>query len=328
MVEIISENLKVHLGADLFVDDIRQAVKDVAKRDYPELDLDKIPPIIVPQFFLAQNPEAIHYEKYIEELKNLKGEIDVNEDNQLKENLMHFEGELERLKVLKRVKQLEHVIGECAEKKVYNFLKDCIRNTEVLVVNNFKIMELKDLDEIGQEFEKDFFILNLTKRYILSLEVKANCNDKSLKSAWSQAENCKDLINKWVGSDLSEENGWSFFCVAYFQRNPDNFTFCDNCAKYIILGDEFKDKFEKMTSDIPTPPVGTDTKAREEFKNVATNLLFFASSEPVATPRRITEEIVKYPYCFCIHLGTYALKQSDLALGASVDRGGQESLCI
>ena len=221
ITKTITENLKVHLGADQFVYDIRKAVTDIAKRDYPELDSNVIPPIFVPQFFLAKHPEALNYERYIEELKVLEASINLSEENN------------------QRVKQLNQIIGECAEKKVYTFLKECIEDEEVLVVNNFKVMELQDLDEIAEDFEKDFFILNLTKRYMMSLEVKANCNNKNLESAWTQSENCKDLINKWVGADLSEENGWSFFSIAYFQNNPDNFSFCDNCADYIIVGEEY-----------------------------------------------------------------------------------------
>ena len=116
-------------------------------------------------------------------------------------------------------------------------------------------MKLKNLDEIAEDFEKDFLIFNLTKRYILSLEVKTDCNSKNLESAWSQIKNCRNLIDKWCGADLTQENGWKFYSAMYFQRNSEKFSFCEKCARYIIIGEaELKDKFNKMTNDdIPDP---------------------------------------------------------------------------
>ena len=194
---------------------------------------------------------------------------------------------------LKEVDELEHIVGEYAEKSAYLFLKDCIMDDEVLVINNLRIMTMKDLDDIAEEFEKDFLILNLTKRFIMSLEVKAYCNETSLKSAKSQLNGCKNLIEKWC-SDLSAmKNGWSFYSVIYFQHKPKNFNFCDKCSKYIIFGDEFKDKFSEIINEMPSPPLNTDTKARYEFKKVAKYFLFFLSYEPVVTPARITGAVAK-----------------------------------
>ena len=74
--------------------------------------------------------------------------------------------------------------GDKAEKKLYNFLQASLQNEEVVVINNFKIMTLQDLDKIAVDKEKDFVVFNLTKRYIMSLEVKSSCN-KNLNSAVS-----------------------------------------------------------------------------------------------------------------------------------------------
>ena len=65
---------------------------------------------------------------------------------------------------LKEVDELEHIVGEYAEKSAYLFLKECIMDDEVLVINNLRIMAMKDLDDIAEDFEKDFIILNLTRR--------------------------------------------------------------------------------------------------------------------------------------------------------------------
>ena len=199
--------------------------------------------------------------------------------------------EQELVKSLSRVLDLEHIVGEFAEKEIYQFLKDCIEDEEVVVINNLKIMTLRDLDELATDFEKDFVILNLTKRFIMSLEVKSNCNEGSLKSALSQTNGCKELIDKWCGSELTEENGWSFYSTIYFQQKCEEFSFCEDCARYIFFGEEFKEKFTQITKTIPRPPSCTDEKAREEFKWIVKCLLFLASYELIVTPAMITGEV-------------------------------------
>ena len=44
---------------------------------------------------------------------------------------------------------------------------------------------------------------------------------------------------------------------------------------------------------MPDPPPGTDTKARKEFKIVVKSLLFLVSYEPITTPAKITDKVVK-----------------------------------
>ena len=285
----ISDNFRVHLGSDCYVYDVKKAVQDVSKRDYPQFELTKIPPTFIPSFFLSKCPEALDYEKYINELKILREKIENEAENPEIDQLP----EPELINQSKRVKQLEHVIGELAEKQVYSFLKECIIDEEVVVINNFQVMTVEDLDEIATDFEKDFVILNLTKRFIMSLEVKANCNEKSLRSACKQTNGCKDLIETWCGADLTEENGWFFLSAVYFQSKPEDFSSCENCAKFLIFGDEFVDKYNRINENIPYPMPDTEHNAREEFKNIIYYLLFLASFEPVITPRQITNELVK-----------------------------------
>ena len=153
-------------------------------------------------------------------------------------------------------------------------------------------MTLRDLDELASDFEKDFVILNLTKRFIMSLEVKSNCNEVSLKSARSQIDGCKALIDKWCGSELTEENGWSFYSAIYFQQKTEEFSFCEHCTKYLFFGEEFKEKFTQITKTIQTPHSCTDEKARQEFIRIVKALLFMASYEPIVTPVKITDEVV------------------------------------
>ena len=133
-------------------------------------------------------------------------------------------------------------------KKVYKFLKKCIQDKETIVVNNFKIMTLQDLDKIkndksSKDLEKDFVIFHLKKRAIISLEIKYKYRAKSLQQAIHQGNSCKDIISKWCGGDLSEGNDWRFFSVVYFDVKSEATTFCNYCSKFIIVGNEFEQKF-------------------------------------------------------------------------------------
>jgi hypothetical protein len=156
------------------------------------------------------------------------------------------------------------------------------------------MMKIEDLEEVALDFEKDFLILNLTKRYIFCLEVKGSCHQISLEKGKQQLDNAKTLIEKWC-SELAEENGWKYFSAIYFheERKKKDFSFCENCAKFIIFGNNFIEQFKLITGGIPAPPRKTEAKAREEFIIMAQHLIFLAAYEPVVTPMKTTEEVVK-----------------------------------
>ena len=212
--------------------------------------------------------------------------------------------ELELLNIFRKIEALNgkisNVNGERAEKKVYKYLQKCIKDKETVIVNNFKIMTVPnqaeiDNDKPAQEVEKDFVIFHLKKRAIISMEIKYKYTGKTLDKAIQQTKNCKDLILKWCKGELLKENGWKFFSVPCFDQISDDQKplFCQECSKFVIIGDEFGQKFPRILEDIPEPLSGTEAKAREEFKGIVKILLFLASAEPVITPRRITPEVVK-----------------------------------
>ena len=290
-----------NLGANEQIRDIKKAVESVGNRDYPELNHDKIPPIYVPEVFIAQYPEAIDYEKYIKQLKSMSETFDFAkaEAIRIKVENCHKRGrdpelsdeEKEMLGIFRRIDVVKRILGEYAEKEAHQYLKSCIDTDEVIVINHHKIMKLEDLDMVATNFEKDFLILNLTKRLIFNLEVKANCHEHSLESSRKQLGNSKELIDEWCGANLTEKNGWQFFSAIYFQGTSQEVHLCNNCQRYIIFGNQFKEKFKKMTESIPM--FSDHSSAREEFKEVVTYMLFLASYEPVITPAKTTEEVEK-----------------------------------
>ena len=103
------------------------------------------------------------------------------------------------------VKSLPSVKGEKAEKKVYEAIEKYFSNSneEFLVLYNLMFMGLLTARDYLPE-EKDFIIINLTKRYIMPLEVKTNFNMPSLRKAMKQIKNAIELINDWLGGDFKE----------------------------------------------------------------------------------------------------------------------------
>ena len=97
------------------------------------------------------------------------------------------------------VKNLSSVKGEMAEKKVFQALEKYFSLTkeEVVVFYSFNFMGYeKDLNPE----EKDFILINWTKRYIMPLEVKSNFHLQSLKKSVKQAKLC---ISSALNTNLS-----------------------------------------------------------------------------------------------------------------------------
>ena len=84
------------------------------------------------------------------------------------------------------VKNLPSVKGERAEKKVFQALEKYFSSTneEVVVFYSFNFMGYEE----ATGYEKDFILMNFTKRYIMPLEVKTNFHLPSLKKAVKQAK--------------------------------------------------------------------------------------------------------------------------------------------
>ena len=209
----ICKNLKLHLGGTNIQTDIFEGLKAVIQRDFEDDFKSKRIKIISPKCFLSKFPEVIDYEEYIKKIDELKIIQDINE---LKEKLerefdqgkkTRLDVEIEKMKGNKfyteiralekdeaaMAKDLHNVKGEKAEKKVFQAIEKYFSSTkeglkeEVVVFYSFNFMgkiASKDLNPV----EKDFILMNLTKRYIMPLEVKTSFGLQSLKKAVKQAK--------------------------------------------------------------------------------------------------------------------------------------------
>ena len=209
----ICQNLKLHLGSNCIETDIFKAIKLIMKRDFQEnFESNKVQ-IFVPKVFLTKFAHVTEYDEYIKNIEELKNINDMNEltdkiitvsdqtkkenmAKKLKEAVLAFAGNQTYTKIRKltpheiqRVKELPRVRGERAEKKLFkgiqNFFKDS--NEEILVFYNLTFMGSK-ADQDLKPTEKDFVLVNLTKRYIMPFEVKVSLNSDAVKKAVVQIE--------------------------------------------------------------------------------------------------------------------------------------------
>ena len=207
----ICKNLNLHLGGTNVETDIFKGLKAVIQRDFEEDFKSPRIKIFAPKIFLSKYPEVIEYEQYIKQIDELKVIYDINELRKKIENAtdlgkkarmsQKLHKDIEKMKDNKfyteiralekdevvMVENLHCVKGEKAEKKVFQALEKYFSSTneEVVVFYSFNFMGYeKDL----KPEEKDFILINLTKRYIMPLEVKTNFHLQSLKKAVKQAK--------------------------------------------------------------------------------------------------------------------------------------------
>ena len=160
------------------------------------------------------------------------------------------------------------------------------------------IFHTDSVQEEIEDFEKDFLIINLTRRYTMSLEVKSSLSSNTLKSCKKQTDRTKKLIDEWLGATFTQENGWVFLGVMFFGEKSGKFSersFCSVCRKHVIIGgiDEFVSTFENII-ETNCGMFENSASAREEFLEVVECILFFASFDPVITSsKRLNKKVVE-----------------------------------
>ena len=316
----ICQNLQLHMGSSTIETDIFKGIESVMKRDFEEdLNAEKIQ-IFVPKIFLSKFPEVIQYDRYIKNIEELKliqdineisakieNELDAEKKERLAQRLEDSQKKMEKNEMYKELRSLEEeevqmvknlpiVRGERAEKKLFKAIKKHFSRAdeEVAVFYAYNFMGSVSEKHI-KPVEKDFILINLTKRYIMPIEVKTNFHKQSLSKAKKQIKGTMELLNDWVAGDLTEECGWRFVPAICFEgKIPKvNQEFCANCVKYVFHGDEMYKQLKATLKSIPFQECSRENyeKAKKEFVKVLTYLLFFSSFDLVATPSNLTKKV-------------------------------------
>ena len=205
----------------------------------------------VPPVFIGSNPEVLSVDKYIEKTKG-KGK--------------HQDG----------------LRGQIAEEFMYNALQKHFQKTKdnVLVVQSHKFLNSAGCNE------KDFIVLNLTRGYVMAVEVKAN--GSLYQKAKHQLFDAKERIQEVLRAiGLSTE--WLFVGVFFAQAMPkltDGKVFfdCDECSTFAIIGPEnIEEKLiridEKVTN---THKNWVPSEHVIEFVELTKQILFITQGDPFA----------------------------------------------
>ena len=126
----------------------------------------------------------------------------------------------------------DNVRGDVAEHEVFKELKIYFERTkdDVLILHSHKFLNDKS------NKEKDFILLNLSKGYILVLEVKSSSSQYS--KAKKQLLDAKERIAEIVGNVMATTE-WKFAGVFIAKSKSEKEMFnCQKCSLFTIIGTE------------------------------------------------------------------------------------------
>ena len=172
-------------------------------------------------------------------------------------------------------KTVDKIRAEKAEKTMFQALQRHFNDTkdDVLVLSSHKFSHNTSVTE------KDFIILNLSKGYVMNLEVKYN--SKKFKSAQKQLYDGKDRLSEI----FSEVSGWKFIGVFYAQTGEKMFD-CPKkkCSTYAIIGeDEIEEKLKQIEKYIAIENETWEPSEHvKEFVELFKELVFIAQGNPYA----------------------------------------------
>ena len=124
--------------------------------------------------------------------------------------------------------------GEPPEKELYNSLRAYFksRNESVAVFHGIDILKM-NLERFKVN-EKDFVILNATRKCILVIEVKQTLGaGESIEKSIKQLSEAKEDLEAWFGTEGLED--WTYVPMIYTEKiEPD--IDCDRCNQHVIEG--------------------------------------------------------------------------------------------
>ena len=127
------------------------------------------------------------------------------------------------------------ITGDHPEMTLYNGLRKYFDSCEEIVAI-FHGHKLYDFDVTQHDLkgnnlkEKDFLIVNCSRKYIMVIEAKNTLAGNSVSKSHEQLKGAKDLLESWLGADLNDT--WSFVPMTYCHYVAENIT----SNPYIIKG--------------------------------------------------------------------------------------------
>ena len=197
------------MGNGITTTDCQKAANDLLSRDHEKVlrilkkyRRGKLGAYFVPPMFISEIPEVIEPDQYNAKTEN-------------------------------QGKQKDIVRGQVAEQKMFHALKeyfdDC--KDDVLIIHSHKFLD----GNVNNE--KDFVLLNLSKGYLMVLEVKAS--QSKYQTAKRQLFHAKEKIEEIFAALGIPSPKWKYVGVFFAQHGSEKPLFtCNNCSKYAIIGQE------------------------------------------------------------------------------------------
>ena len=216
--------------------DIVEVTEYLFQRDIKELyDLDESSEKVqffVPDFFLTKASNNLMPGQEKKRLLEINSHLEENPDD------VHlFEMTQQTINSAQRKYR-----GDRPEMELFEALKDYFsKRDEICIVFNGHNLYNIDITMPGKQtynlVEKDFIIVNLTRRYIMVIEVKNTYGaGNSVEKADKQLRDTMESIKAYFGADLDES--WSYISVLYCIQVKDNKT---PSGAYFIQG-KFNDR--------------------------------------------------------------------------------------
>jgi hypothetical protein len=217
---------------------IPEIVNELLPRNYPELNEFRGEGkltfwkksnlvIFVPEWYLTKAPKYVDptrgpdLEKYSEEVAS---------SSLCPERKKYFDD----MKKFHIGGQRQHR-GELPERRLYDTLQKYFKNSNdtVAVFHGIDILKL-NLDRSFKVKEKDFVIINATRKCIMIIEVKRTLGaGDSIEKSEAQLSDAKEDLEVWFGTEGLHE--WLYIPMIYTE-NIDPVLGCDECNKFVIEG--------------------------------------------------------------------------------------------
>ena len=128
-------------------------------------------------------------------------------------------------------------LGELPELNLYKSLKKYFedRNESIVVFFGHDVLKFDMTADTNNKAEKDCILLNLTKNYVMMIEVKKSFGKgDSVNKAMLQITNGKVDFESWFSTEI--DSCWKFIPMVYCHLLESDVPICSSCKPFIIEG--------------------------------------------------------------------------------------------
>ena len=128
-------------------------------------------------------------------------------------------------------------LGELPELNLYNSLKKYFedRNESIVVFFGHDMLKFDMEAKTNNKAEKDCILLNLTKNYVMLIEVKNSFGKgDSVDKAMAQIADGKIDFESWFSTEI--DDSWKFIPMVYCHSLESDVPQCSSCKAFVIEG--------------------------------------------------------------------------------------------